>query len=47
MGARMGFVVVVELTTRTTRRTKGVGKIGEVLGDKMGTGRAVDIQPGS
>ena len=27
MGARMGFVVVVELTQRPTRRTKAVGKI--------------------
>ncbi|XPE40717.1 VacB/RNase II family 3'-5' exoribonuclease [Shigella flexneri] len=34
MGARMGFVVVVELTQRPTRRTKAVGKIVEVLGDK-------------
>ncbi|WP_320751910.1 winged-helix domain-containing protein, partial [Enterobacter roggenkampii] len=31
MGARMGFVVVVELTQRPTRRTKAVGKIVEVL----------------
>ena len=37
MGARMGFVVVVELTQRPTRRTKAVGKIVEVLGDNMGT----------
>lgn len=43
MGARMGFVVVVELTQRPTRRTKAVGKIVEVLGDNMGTGMAVDI----
>ena len=43
MGARMGFVVVVELTQRPTRRTKAVGKIGEVLGDNMGTGMAVDM----
>lgn len=42
-GARMGFVVVVELTQRPTRRTKAVGKIVEVLGDNMGTGMAVDI----
>lgn len=42
-GARMGFVVVVELTQRATRRSKAVGKIVEVLGDNMGTGMAVDI----
>jgi ribonuclease R len=39
----MGFVVVVELTQRPTRRTKAVGKIVEVLGDNMGTGMAVDM----
>lgn len=43
MGARMGYVVVVELTERPTRRTKAVGKIVEVLGDNMGTGMAVDM----
>lgn len=43
MGARMGYVVVVELTQRPTRRTKAIGKIVEVLGDKMGTSMAVDI----
>jgi ribonuclease R len=43
MGARMGFVVVVELTQRPTRRTKAIGKIVEVLGDNMGTGMAVDM----
>lgn len=42
-GARMGFVVVVELTKRPTRRTKAVGTIVEVLGDNMGTGMAVDM----
>ncbi|MDR3431458.1 MAG: ribonuclease R [Rouxiella aceris] len=42
-GARMGYMVVVELTQRPTRRTKAVGKIVEVLGDKMGTNMAVDI----
>ncbi|BDH47442.1 ribonuclease R [Salmonella enterica subsp. enterica serovar Choleraesuis] len=42
-GARMGFVVVVELTQRPTRRTKAIGKIVEVLGDNMGTGMAVDM----
>lgn len=43
MGARMGYVVVVELTQRPTRRTKAVGKIVEVLGDNMGTGMVVDM----
>ncbi|ASG64284.1 hypothetical protein CEW81_22445 [Kluyvera genomosp. 3] len=43
MGARMGFVVVVELTQRPTRRTKAIGKIVEVLGDNMGTGVAVEM----
>jgi ribonuclease R len=43
MGAMMGFVVVVELTQRPTRRTKAIGKIVEVLGDNMGTGMAVDM----
>lgn len=41
--ARMGFVVVVELTQRPTRRTKAIGKVVEVLGDNMGTSMAVDI----
>ncbi len=43
MGARMGFVVVVELMQRPTRRSKAVGKIVEVLGDNMGTGMAVEM----
>lgn len=43
MGARMGYVVVVELTQRPTRRTKAIGNIIEVLGDNMGTSMAVDI----
>lgn len=42
-GARMGFMVVVELTQRATRRTKAVGKVVEILGENMGTGMAVDI----
>ncbi|MGK4330525.1 ribonuclease R [Lonsdalea quercina] len=42
-GARMGSVVVVELTQRATRRSKAVGQIVEVLGENMGTGLAVDI----
>lgn len=41
--ARMGGVVVVELTQRATRRSKAVGKIVELLGDNMGTGMAVNI----
>ncbi|KQN57895.1 ribonuclease R [Erwinia sp. E602] len=43
MGARMGYVVVVELTQRPTRRSKAVGKVVEVLGDNMGTSMAVDM----
>ncbi|WFQ78705.1 ribonuclease R [Xenorhabdus sp. SF857] len=42
-GARMGNVVVVELTNRPTRRTKAIGKIVEVLGETMGTNMAVEI----
>lgn len=42
-GARMGNVVVVELTQRATRRVKAIGKIVEILGDQMGTSLAVDI----
>ncbi|MEW5290661.1 MULTISPECIES: ribonuclease R [Erwinia] len=42
-GARMGFVVVVELMQRPTRRSKAVGKVVEVLGDNMGTGMAVEM----
>ncbi|MGK2960476.1 MAG: ribonuclease R [Candidatus Malihini olakiniferum] len=41
--ASMGCMVVVELTQRPTRRTKSIGKIIEILGDKMGTCMAVDI----
>ncbi|UDG79516.1 ribonuclease R [Candidatus Steffania adelgidicola] len=41
--ARTGYVVVVELTQRPTRRTKAVGKVVEVLGDNMGTDMAVNI----
>lgn len=43
MNARMGFVVVVELMQRPTRRSKAVGKVVEVLGDNMGTGMAVEM----
>ncbi|MGL9759869.1 MAG: ribonuclease R [Symbiopectobacterium sp.] len=42
-GARIGYMVVVELTQRPTRRTKAIGKIVEILGDKMCTDMAVDI----
>ncbi len=42
-GARMGNIVVVELTNRPTRRTKAIGKIVEVLGETMGTNIAVEI----
>lgn len=41
--ARMGSVVVVELTQRPTRRTKAIGKVSEILGDNMGTGLAVEM----
>lgn len=43
MGARMGYVVVVELVQRPTRRSKAVGKVVEVLGDNMGTSMAVEM----
>ncbi|MEQ5186888.1 ribonuclease R, partial [Providencia alcalifaciens] len=43
MGARMGNVVVVEITTRPTRRTQAVGRIVEILGETMGTGIAVEM----
>ncbi|TKI08560.1 ribonuclease R [Martelella alba] len=43
LSARMGSVVVVELTQRPTRRTKAIGQVVEVLGENMGTGMAVDI----
>lgn len=42
-GARMGSVVVVELTQRPTYCSKAVGKIIEILGENMGTGIAVDM----
>lgn len=42
-GARMGHMVVVEILHRSTRTSKAIGKITEVLGDKMGTSMAVDI----
>ena len=40
---RMGFVVVVALVQRPTRRTKAIGNIVEILGDNMGTNMAIDI----
>lgn len=42
-GARIGYIVVVELTQRPTCRTKAVGKIIEILGDKMDTSMVIDI----
>ncbi|MGV3345914.1 ribonuclease R [Enterobacteriaceae bacterium LUAb1] len=42
-GARMGFVVVVELVQRPTHRTKAIGKVTEILGENMGTGMAVEM----
>ncbi|NWA60107.1 ribonuclease R [Pantoea sp. B9002] len=43
LNARMGSVVVVEITQRATRRTKALGKVTELLGDDMGTSLAVDM----
>lgn len=42
-GARMGYIVVVELTQRPTRCMNAIGKVVEILGDNMGTSIAVDI----
>lgn len=42
-GARIGSLVVVELTKRPTRRSKAIGKIVEILGDTMNTSIAIDI----
>ena len=42
-GARMGNVVVVEMTTRPARHTQAIGNIVEVLGESMGTNMAVEI----
>ncbi|SPP32043.1 Ribonuclease R [Arsenophonus endosymbiont of Aleurodicus floccissimus] len=42
-GARIGNVVVVEMTTRPARHTQAVGNIVEVLGESMGTNIAVEI----
>jgi len=43
LNARMGSVVVVEIVQRSTRRSKAIGKVTEILGDNMGTGLAVDM----
>ncbi|MDO6708087.1 ribonuclease R [Photobacterium sp. 1_MG-2023] len=43
MGARMGNVVVVEITQRATRQYNAVGKIVEVLGENMAPGMEIDI----
>lgn len=42
-GARMGFMVVVEIMQRPGRRTKATGRIVEVLGENMSTHMAIDI----
>ncbi|UIP27719.1 ribonuclease R [Photobacterium sp. TLY01] len=43
MGARMGNVVVVEITQRATRQYNAVGKIIEVLGENMAPGMEIEI----
>ncbi|MGP1960039.1 MAG: ribonuclease R [Arsenophonus sp. NC-TX2-MAG3] len=42
-GAKMGNVVVVNMTTRPARHTQAVGNIIEILGESMGTNMAVEI----
>ncbi|MGB7996622.1 MAG: ribonuclease R [Photobacterium halotolerans] len=42
-GARMGNVVVVEITQRATRQYNAVGKIVEVLGENMAPGMEIEI----
>ena len=42
-GARMGQVVVVELTQRPRRRVSPVGKITEILGDHMAPGMEIEM----
>lgn len=42
-GARMGQVVVVELTQRPRRRMSPVGKITEILGDHMAPGMEIEM----
>lgn len=41
--AKIGFIVVVELIQRPTRYSKAIGKVIEILGDKMGTIMAINI----
>ncbi|KDM90296.1 ribonuclease R [Photobacterium galatheae] len=43
LGARMGNVVVVEITQRATRQYNAVGKIVEVLGENMAPGMEIEI----
>ncbi|KLV00363.1 exoribonuclease R [Photobacterium aquae] len=42
-GARMGNVVVVEITQRATRQYNAIGKIVEVLGENMAPGMEIEI----
>ncbi len=42
-GARMGYMVVVELIQRPTQHTKAIGKIVEILGDRIGPSMIADI----
>ncbi|AIN47498.1 ribonuclease R [Candidatus Palibaumannia cicadellinicola] len=41
--AHIGYMVVVQLTQRPNRNTKAIGKVVEVLGEKMDPSMAVDI----
>ncbi|WP_413113879.1 ribonuclease R [Thaumasiovibrio sp. DFM-14] len=43
LGARMGNVVVVEITQRATRQYNAVGKVLEVLGENMAPGMEIEI----
>ena len=43
MGARMGNVVVVEISQRATRQYNAVGKVVEVLGESMAPGMEIEI----
>ncbi|MGR5154366.1 ribonuclease R [Photobacterium swingsii] len=43
MGARMGNVVVVEISQRATRQYNAVGKVVEVLGENMAPGMEIEI----
>lgn len=42
-GARIGFMVVVELTKRPTSSSKAIGRVVEVLGDQCGPKMAIQI----